>query len=389
MPSKTESSVPLPVSSPSRVLVVDDDPVLLRSIERALRSFGHDVVTAPSAEAALEALIPDHFDILLSDINLPRADGLNLVRQARATDAAVACVLMTGDATVASATEAVALGAFRYLIKPVDFDELERVMRSAASTARARRAAVASHTPIVEDIDALSARFDLALSRLWMAYQPIVRLSTRTIVAYEALVRSSAPGMESPANMLAAAEKLGRVRDLGRLVRRHAVLPWNEAAVVPKLFVNLHASDIGDDDLIAAGHPFSDCTDQVCLEVTERAALASVDEVRDRVRVLRDAGFQLAIDDLGAGYSGLTSLVQLEPEVVKIDMSLIRGIDQSPRQQKVVKSIVHACEGLLTVAEGVETRAELDVLVNLGCDVFQGYFFARPGSSFPTVRWPD
>jgi EAL domain-containing protein (putative c-di-GMP-specific phosphodiesterase class I) len=104
---------------------------------------------------------------------------------------------------------------------------------------------------------------------------------------------------------------------------------------------------------------------------------------------LKAAGFRLAIDDLGAGYAGLTSVTLLEPAIVKVDMSLVRGIDRDPKRQSVLRSIVGLCSELhiLVVAEGVETAGERDKLVSLGCDLLQGYLFAKPGRVFPTPAW--
>ena len=90
------------------------------------------------------------------------------------------------------------------------------------------------------------------------------------------------------------------------------------------------------------------------------------------------------MDDLGAGYAGLTSFAVLDPDIVKVDMSLVRGIENSAVKRKLVASVAALCREMdkLVVAEGVETVAERDVLAGLGCDLFQGYLFARPASSF-------
>ena len=124
------------------------------------------------------------------------------------------------------------------------------------------------------------------------------------------------------------------------------------------------------------------------LEITERAALDRIHELQSRVTRLRALGYRIAIDDLGAGYAGLTSFAQLEPEVVKVDMSLMRGIDSSPMKQKLVRSIVALCTelGIQLVAEGIETPAERDALISLGGDLCQGYLFARPGPRLPRSR---
>jgi len=93
----------------------------------------------------------------------------------------------------------------------------------------------------------------------------------------------------------------------------------------------------------------------------------------------------IALDDLGAGYAGLNNFSLLEPEVVKLDMLLVRDIDTQPKKQKLVQSMVSLCKemGALVVAEGIETAAEAATVVSLGCDLLQGYYFARPAKPFP------
>jgi EAL domain-containing protein (putative c-di-GMP-specific phosphodiesterase class I) len=102
---------------------------------------------------------------------------------------------------------------------------------------------------------------------------------------------------------------------------------------------------------------------------------------------LRALGYQIAVDDLGAGYAGLTSLAQLQPELIKIDMSLVRDIDREPTRRMLVGMMLGVARemGMTVVAEGVETVAERDTLIELGCDLLQGYLFARPGAAFPAV----
>jgi EAL domain-containing protein (putative c-di-GMP-specific phosphodiesterase class I) len=109
-----------------------------------------------------------------------------------------------------------------------------------------------------------------------------------------------------------------------------------------------------------------------------------------KLRQLRDFGFRVAIDDLGAGYAGLASFSQLDPEFVKLDMSLVRGIDNSVRKRSVVRAMTRLCSkelGIQVVSEGVETTDERDVLQAEGCELLQGYLFAKPDRGFPTPRW--
>ena len=140
-----------------------------------------------------------------------------------------------------------------------------------------------------------------------------------------------------------------------------------------------------DDDLYSPDAALSQVASRVVLEITERAALDHVSDVRTRIASLRALGFRIAIDDLGAGYAGLSSFAQLEPEVVKIDMSLVRDIHLHATKRKLVRSLTSLCAdlGLTLVTEGIECAAERDTLVDMGCELLQGYLFARPSHPLP------
>jgi EAL domain-containing protein (putative c-di-GMP-specific phosphodiesterase class I) len=155
------------------------------------------------------------------------------------------------------------------------------------------------------------------------------------------------------------------------------------------ILVNLHPMDLLDDELFDRAAPLSRFAPRVILEVTERASLEKVgSDLRKRVERLREMGFRIALDDIGAGYAGLTSFTQLEPEVVKLDMVFARGVDTDHTKQQLVKSLVSMCGGLYVqvIAEGVETEDERDMLVSLGCDLLQGFLFARPDRTFPMPK---
>jgi len=226
-----------------------------------------------------------------------------------------------------------------------------------------------------------------ALRSLEFAYQPIVRWSAQAVIAHEVLVRTAEPGLEGAPAFFGAARLLKRHREVGRLIRER--LGSELGAIQGDLFVNVEPHDLLDAGLYDPRSPLCQCAERVVLEITERASLSLVPELRHRMFKLRDLGFRIAADDLGAGYSGLTSLAVLEPEVVKIDMSLVRNVDREPTRRKVIGSLAELCAklGSVVVSEGVETAHERDALVGLGCDVFQGYLFARPARQPPTVRW--
>jgi len=175
------------------------------------------------------------------------------------------------------------------------------------------------------------------------------------------------------------------MRDLGRAIRLAATEPAHRMPEGAMLFVNLHTQDLLDENLFDPEMPIARMANRVVLEITERSSLHAIRDVQARIARLRAMGFRIAVDDLGAGYAGLTSFAQLEPEVVKLDMSLVRGVHAQPTKQTLVRTMITMCRelGMQVVAEGIETPDERDAIVEAGCDLLQGYLFARPAPPFP------
>jgi EAL domain-containing protein (putative c-di-GMP-specific phosphodiesterase class I) len=383
-------------SQPLRILIVDDNDSLLRASQRLCEREGWIVTTAKDGLEAKEKVRGALFDVIVSDVNMPGYGGLEFLRSVREQDLDVPVILVTGKPSVESSVRALEYGAFRYLVKPVPHDKLKDVVLQANrlhELARLKRQAMqlpGSSEHGLREGAALEIRFARCLEQMWMAFQPIVSIKDRTIFGNEALLRSDDPSMSNPAEILDGAERLGRVHDLGRIVRaKVAAAAQTPQSKTAALFVNLHSSDLNDEELYSATAPLSSIARRVVLEVTERASLNDVKDLTARVATLKAMGFRIAVDDLGAGYAGLSSFMMLEPEIAKLDMSLVRGIDTEPKRQSIVRSMKKLCEelGVLVVAEGVETIAERDMLVSLGCDLLQGYLFAKPARVFPAPKW--
>ncbi|MGH7298770.1 MAG: EAL domain-containing protein [Polyangiaceae bacterium] len=387
--------VTMPPSDEIRLLLVDDDPAIIGAYGSALARHGVTVETATNGREATERIKSGTFDVVVSDISMPKMTGIEFLKAVRAHDLDVPVILMTGEPGLESAVHAVEYGAFRYLAKPVERQKLwETVSRAARlhGMAKLKRQALelpGSDGQRLGERAALEIRFSWGVELMWMAFQPIVRWGEQGVFGYEALLRSKEPLMKNPADMLDAAERLGRLHELGRAVRAHVAAAASAAPEGVKLFVNLHSADLNDEELYAPDSLLSKIASRVVLEVTERASLYGVKNVASCVAKLKALGFQIAIDDLGAGYAGLTSFTQLEPEIAKLDISLVRGIDTDSRRQSIVRSMAKLCGelGMLVVAEGVETPPERDTLAELGCDLLQGYLFARPEEGFVTPRW--
>ncbi|HLV20272.1 MAG TPA: EAL domain-containing protein [Polyangiaceae bacterium] len=399
--ARESTSGVLPVASSGEasgkgsVLLVDDDPTLLRSVERVLRKRGYEVSTACNGQEAVQQVIGGAFDVVLSDIAMPNMDGIQLLRAIREHDLHVPVVLITGEPTVGTAVQALEYGAFHYLTKPTASDDVLAIIDKAIRMHRMLRlkqqaAELLGHSgAIMVDRAGLEASFERTLQSLWMAYHPILRASDGGVFGYEALLRSNEPALPHPGAVLDAAERLNQMEALSRLIRRLASEPLVAAPGDEVLFVNLHTTDLLDPTLTSPNAPLSKIADRVVLEITERSSLDEVKDVRARVAALREMGFRIAVDDMGAGYAGLTSFALLEPEIVKLDMSLVRGVHESMTKQKVIRSLTSLSKdmGMMVVAAGVETVQEKAALVELVCDLLQCFLFARPGKPFPAVNW--
>jgi EAL domain-containing protein (putative c-di-GMP-specific phosphodiesterase class I) len=379
----------------ARILVVDDDEHLGRALARALSKAGYEVVVHHQGKTALEAIRAGGFEAIVSDIEMPGLTGIELLRAARDHDRDLPVILITGAPAIGTAADAVEHGAFRYLIKPLDLNDFTQTVRRASQLyrlARAKREAqtlLGTGTGEGSDRLALEVSFERTLDSLWIAFQPIVRASDRSIFGYEALLRSGEPSLPHPGAVLDAAERLDALPRLGRVIRERAAEPMLTAEPSWLLFLNLHPEDLLDPVLHSDDTALAELAPRVVLEITERASLHKVSDLRARVAALRERGFRVAVDDLGAGYAGLSSFAQLEPDIVKLDMTLVRDVHKVPVKQKLVASMTTVCKelGLLVVAEGVECAEERDVLCDIGCDLLQGYHFAKPGKPFPAVNF--
>jgi EAL domain-containing protein (putative c-di-GMP-specific phosphodiesterase class I)/CheY-like chemotaxis protein len=376
----------------TEVLVVDDEEPLRRLLGRAFGNAGFKVETAGSGEQALTIMRQGRrFDTIVSDLMMPGMDGMQLLREIRQIDLDVPLIFLTGNPSLATAMEAMELGGYRYLAKPIEHERLIVAVQEAAAHHRLamlkRKALEVCEAGgwLIEELDDLSGRFQHALDKLWVAYQPIVSWSGQSVFGYEALVRSADPDLSTPGKLLDAAERLGRVQDLGERVRDAVGSAASAAPAGALLFVNLHALDLTAEHLYSLHCPLARHAEHVVLEVTERAALHRVDHLQHRIGRLKDMGYRIAVDDLGASHAGLSSFRQIEPDMVKLDISLVRDIDGSAAKAKLVKNMIGLCSqdlGMRVVCEGVETEPERDTLLGIGADLLQGYLMGMPSRSF-------
>lgn len=236
------------------------------------------------------------------------------------------------------------------------------------------------------DLVALEHSFEAAIATIDMKFQPIVHAKDNAVFGYEALLRTGEPSLPHPGAVLDAAERLNRLPKLGRAIRTAIARTVLAASPVHgAVFINVHALDLLDKALASPYSPLSKLSERVVFEVTERNSLDAIPDARYKVAELRNMGYRIAIDDLGAGHARMGQFAPTDTDFVKLDMSLVRDIDSHQIKRDLADSIIRLCtdSGILVIGEGVETEAEAEVLRQLGCDLLQGYLIARPGN-YPT-----
>lgn len=384
------ASIP-PPSVRDRVLLVDDDPVVLEAVSSILEPEFY-VECMDSAERAwCSVLETTSWSAVVCDLGLPDMSGLDLLKRIKDKDRDLPVVVLTSDSSLETAVRVMEFSGFRYLTKSSTNAVILEAVRAACATRRMdllRRRAFefcrASGWDAHHD-EKLGRILSRAMRSVRLAYQPIISAESGEVFGYEALLRSRSVELSNPGLIFDAAESLGRVRELGRVVRANVAADMAKAPEGVPVFVNLHPLELGDAELVARDAPLTRHAERVVLEITERASLNVVPDLAKTLNLLRALGYRIAVDDLGSGYAGLSSFSDLKPDIAKLDMSLIRGIDTCRMRQSLVRCMLEVCRedlGTRVVCEGIETVAEYQTLRQLGADLLQGYLFARPSTEF-------
>ncbi len=366
------------------ILIVEDDEELAQTYQRMFQRMGLASEWLATSEDACARLASGPSPALvLTDLGLGDGNGREVLETARVHHPVVQVIVATGTARVEEVVELVELGAYRLLTKPIDLEKLRETVSLALQGApppsiTALRTAANARDAV------LRHQLDAALDQVFCLFQPIVDVRQRKVFAYEALLRTRHPSYRSPLPLLADAARLDRGRELSRRIRASIAQTATTLPAGALLFVNLLADDLGDPQLLSADDPLHPFAGRIVLELTEQTRLNDRVDVKAAIGRLRELGYRVAIDDLGAGYSSLALLVELAPDFVKLDMSLVRGVDGDEVRQQIVGAMLQVCarKRSLAVLEGVETASESDALQNLGARWMQGYLFAKPSPPF-------
>jgi len=215
-----------------------------------------------------------------------------------------------------------------------------------------------------------------------MAFQPIVDINAKTVFGYEALVRG--------VNQEPAIEVLSQLNDTNRYqfdqtIRVKAIELASELNLAGMLSINFLPNAVYNPQTciratLEAAEKLNFPTDRIMFEVTEAEKVTDHEHLKKIFTEYKKHNFTTAIDDFGSGYAGLNLLADWQPDIIKLDMGLVRHIDTEPVRQALVNAMITACFSLniKVIAEGVETGAELKTLIGMGVNLFQGYLLARP-----------
>jgi EAL domain-containing protein (putative c-di-GMP-specific phosphodiesterase class I) len=231
-------------------------------------------------------------------------------------------------------------------------------------------------------------RKSLANNQIEVYYQPVVDARTYDIIGVEALLRwhHLTEGFISPAIFITLAETIGYIHELSQFVMSEAIkdcASWHAMGYPISVAINLSTRQFNESLLIAETHRLIEryqlAPEFINLEITENLAMSNGEQTVSILKGLKALGVKIAIDDFGTGYSSLTYLHRFPIDTLKVDRSFVRAIDQK-EGQAVAKTIVALAKSLelKTVAEGIETKEQIEFMQSLDCDYFQGFIFAKP-----------
>lgn len=405
----------------SKILLVDDETSVLRALSRVLTYAGYQVVTSPCPIDALAMVKAESFDVIIADYRMPEMNGVAFLRKSQPHQPFACHFILSGDADIDDVIECMNDDvAERFLRKPWDnkrlldevgigvekrnksrllsvamnnqpqtseqIDESACVSATNSCTATGPAANSSQHSALLDRLK--SAIFEDEFS---LVYQPKVCAKTGRIVGLESLLRWSIEGYGSisPEIFIPIAEEGEFIRGIGEWVLRETArfqMRWQTFTLLDgfTLAFNVSPKQLLDNEfvnvvetLVATGELVPE---HLCVEVTESVAIDDFDRCCKQLMRLEALGIEIAIDDFGTGHTAINYLLNLPAKVVKLDRSLIAGVDSEDKCYNVVKNLIVMAQsiGMKVVAEGIEVSKHAECLRDMGCEELQGFYYSKP-----------
>ena len=384
----------------ARILIVDDQESNVLLLDRLLRTAGaRHLFRLTDPRETVAHCLELQPDLVLLDLHMPHLDGVAVLQQLHAAldpDVHLPVIVLTADTTDAAKVRALEAGAKDFLTKPLDRSDVLLRVRNHLETSVLYKLVHAENQRLKDELRrreaAVRAEQEQRIRRrarirhllehggIEMVFQPVADLVSGAIRGVEALARFRSADDRPPDAWFADAADVGLGTELEMAAIEAAMRRIPDLPPGVLMSVNVSPSTAMSDE-------FTECIgggptpERVVIELTEHVPIDDYDVLVATLDELREAGAKVAVDDAGAGYAGLHHIVHLRPDVLKLDRELTFGIEDDPAKRAMAASMVHFANEIeaLLVAEGIETQAALDCLVELGVSHGQGYHLARPG----------
>ena len=381
-----------------RILVIDDESDVGEFVDAAAQGMGFECTTTMDAATFLEALTPDTTLILL-DLMMPEFDGIELLRLLSERKCKAGIVLMSGvgKRTMESASQlagTLGLSIVGQLQKPFRLAELEEVLKRQAEPLPLPT--VKKEPPIILREELLHA---IEHNEFVLHYQPQIDIKTGLVIGVEALVRWQHPerGLIFPDDFIGRMEEAGLIDELGWAVVSRGLSEVGEFAdadgKAPMLSVNESVYSLHDlkfpDVFVSLAEKYGISPCNLTVEITESGLIREISNTLDILTRLRMKNVKLSIDDFGTGYAMMQQLKNIPATELKIDKSFVQEMQSSDQDRIMIQKTIEMGHelGMHVIAEGVETKEQLEMLRQSGCDSVQGYYFSRPLPPAELVSW--
>ena len=374
-----------------KLLIVDDDDFILNLSRRILERIGcGKLTTVNDGRLAIEKITssPELFDIIITDLNMPGMDGVELLRHIAGVNFSGGIILLSGEderilETAYDLARSHHLNVLGTIQKPLHPDPLKILLESFNPRQQFQSYGVQEPLTVNELREGINGK------ELTLFYQPKVSIRSHEITGVEALARWNHPqrGLIGPATFVAVAEQNGLIDELTRAVYRKAVRQageWQAEGIDIFISINISVNSF-------ASHNFTGFLTEeaemekvdpssLILEVTESQVMSDIKGCLEKLVQMRMKRFGLSIDDFGTGNSSMKQLKSIPFTELKIDRSFVTGAVKNSSAFAILESSIGLGKkmNMLTVAEGVETKEDWELLKQLDCDCIQGYYVARP-----------
>jgi len=374
-----------------QIMIVDDETSILDLTTRHLEKMGYcNITSCQSGQFALEKYQAKtvSFDIIISDLNMPEMNGVEFLRHLSEEGYEGGIILLSGeDERILEIAKELAkarnLNVMGYISKPFKREALELLLADYSPQSPIISA------PLLDEISEEELRAGMDGDELVIVYQAKTKLETGKVVGVEALARwnHSERGLLPPYTFIPLAERSQLIDELTYNIYTKTLSQmrtWLEKDIILEVSINISVNSFTTDGfvdfLIKTAEEYNVNPDMIIFEVTETQIMENSLECLEKLMHLRMKNFGLAIDDFGTGHSNMSQLKNAPFTELKIDRAFVNGACEDPSARTILKSSVDLAKKLnmYTVAEGVETKVELELVKELGCDQIQGFYIAEP-----------